>query len=292
MAKKKKLDLEMEFSEGGAGQERRPNSVRAVLRTAVITAGLLAGLFVMAWLSMQTQDMLGRDARFRVAGVEEPESIVITGVKKASLRAVQKVFEQDAGRSLIEVDPDERRLKLRTIEWVRDATVRRIWPNRINVMITEREPVAFLPVAAGVTGRFNNPVSYKPMLIDEDGAVLTMRGGLPSNLPLLIGVRRDEDIERRRAGVRTMMRLLEDLKEFRHQIIEVDVTNKDSLRAALQMPDRVVVLILGGERFLERVRTFQNHYEGIRDRLSERALLDVSLEGRITAISVGEPAGP
>lgn len=292
MARKKKLDLEMEFSEGGSETGRRASSVRTALRTAAITTGMLVGLFAIAWLAMLTQDMLGQDPRFRVAGVEERDSIVITGVQKASMRAVQRVFEQDAGRSLIEIDPEARRMKLRTVEWVRDATVRRIWPNRIHVAITEREPVAFLNVAAGVTGRFNNPVSYKPMLIDEDGFVLSIRGELPASLPLLIGVRREEDIERRRAGVRTMLRLLEELKDYRQQIIEVDVTNKDSLRAAFQMPDRVVVLILGGERFLERVRTFQNHYEGIRDRLSNRALLDVSLEGRITAISVGEPAGP
>lgn len=292
MARKKKLDLEMEFSEGGPESGRGTGNVRAALRTAVITAGLLASVFALAWVSMQAQEMLSSDARFKVAGVEDRDSIVVSGVNRASMRAIQRVFERDAGRSLIEIDPDDRRMRLRTVEWVRDATVRRIWPNRIHVAIIEREPVAFLPVAAEVTGRFNNPVSYKPMLIDADGAVLTIRGQLPPNLPLLIGVRREEDIERRRAGVTTMLRLLDELKEFRQQIIEVDVTNKDSLRAAFQMPDRVVVLILGGERFLERARTFQSHYEGIRDRLSNRALLDVSLEGRITAISTGEPAGP
>lgn len=288
MARKKKLDLEMEFSPGPGEESRKLTPARAALRTAAITLGLLTVVFCLAWLSMQTQEMISRDDRFRVAGVEEQGSIVITGVHKASRRAIFKVFEPDAGRSLIEIDPDARRLKLRTVEWVRDATVRRIWPNRLHVDVVERRPVAFLPVAAGVTGRFNNPVTYQPMLIDEDGAVLSVRGEVPPNLPLLVGVRREEDIERRRAGVRTMLRLLDELRDYRAQIIEVDVTNRDSLRAAFQMADRVVVLILGGERFLERVRTFQSHYEGIRDRLSARALLDVSLEGRITAIPVAE----
>jgi cell division protein FtsQ len=288
MARKKKLDLEMEFTPGFGDENRKLTPARAALRTAAITLSLLAGIFCIAWLSMQAQELIAHDDRFRVAGVGEDRSIVITGINKASRRAIAKVFEQDAGRSLIEIDPEARRLRLRTVEWVRDATVRRIWPNRLHVDITERRPVAFLPVAAGVTGRFNNPVSYQPMLIDEDGAVLSVRGEVPPNLPLLIGVRREEDIERRRGGVRTMVRLLDELKDYRAQIIEVDVTNKDSLRATFQMADRVVVLILGGERFLERVRTFQNHYEGIRDRLSGRALLDVSLEGRITAIPVAE----
>jgi cell division protein FtsQ len=284
MARKKKLDLEMEFSteKGGAGP------VRAALRTAAIAVGILTAIFGVAWLFMQTQDMLTRDPRFQVAGVERGESITVTGVNRASRRAILKVFEQDAGKSIIEVDPEARRLRLRTVEWVRDATVRRVWPNRLHVDIAEREPVAFLPVASGVTGRFNNPVSYQPMLIDEDGAVLSIRGSVPQNLPLLVGVRRDEDIERRRAGAQWMLSALEELKEYRNQIIEVDVTNRDSLRIALQMEHGVVVLILGSERFLERVRIFQQNYEGIRDRLLPRALLDVSLEGRITAISVGD----
>jgi len=284
MARKKKLDLEMEFSTEKGG----PSPVKAALRTAAIAVGILSAIFGVAWLTMQTQDMLTRDPRFQVAGVDRGESITVTGVKRASRRAILKAFEQDTGKSIVDIDPEARRLKLRTVEWVRDATVRRVWPNRLHVDITEREPVAFLPVATGVTGRFNNPVSYQPMLIDGDGAVLSIRGAVPQNLPLLIGVRRDEDIERRRAGAQWMLSVLEELKEYRNQIIEVDVTNRDSLRIALQMQHGVVVLILGSERFLERVQTFQHHYEGIRDRLLPRALLDVSLEGRITAISVGD----
>lgn len=287
MARKKKLDLEMEFSAEPGGRQRG-GAAWAALRTASITLALLAAIFGTAWVSLQTQEMLSKDERFRFAGIDEPQAIEIAGFEKASHRALLKAFEPDAGKGLIDVDVDARRTKLRTVEWVRDATVRRVWPNRIRVDIVERQPVAFLPVAAGVTGRFNNPVTYQPMLIDEEGAVLSLKGGLPANLPLLIGVRREEDIERRRAGVKTMLRLLEELQEYRSKIIEVDVTNRDSLRATFQMPDRVVVLILGGERFLERVRRFLNHYEGIRDRLSARALLDVSLDGRITAIPVAE----
>jgi cell division septal protein FtsQ len=288
MARKKKLDLEMEFSTDSGGPGASHSPVRAALRTAAIAVGTLSAIFGVAWLSMQTQDMLSRDTRFQIAGVDEGDSVSVTGVKRASRRAILKAFEQDAGKSIIDIDPEARRLKLRTVEWVRDATVRRVWPNHLHVDIVEREPVAFLPVASTMTGRFNNPVSYQPMLIDEDGAVLSIRGTVPQNLPLLIGVRREEDIERRRSGVRWMLRVIDELKEYRSQIIEVDVSNRDSLRVAFQMHDRVAVLILGNERFLERVRTFQSHYEGIRDRLSPRALLDVSLEGRITAMPVAD----
>jgi len=289
MARKKKLDLEMEFSAEPAGGKRRQGAIWTALRTASITLGVLALIFAVSWFSLQTHDMLSKDERFRFAGIDEPGSIELTGVEKSSRRALLKAFEQDTGKGLIDVSLEDRRTRLRTVEWVRDASVRRVWPNSLRVDVTERQPVAFLPVAAGVTGRFDSPVTFQPMLIDEDGAILSVRGAVPRNLPLLIGVRREEDIEGRRTGVRTMLRLVDELRDYRNQIIEVDVTNRDSLRVAFQMPDRVVVLILGGERFLERVKTFLNHYEGIRDRLSGRALLDVSLDGRITAIPVAEP---
>ena len=46
---------------------------------------------------------------------------------------------------------EERRRRLLAIDWVEDASVSRIWPNRLVVRIHERKPVAFvnLPVAEG-----------------------------------------------------------------------------------------------------------------------------------------------
>src|SRR5262249_36740909 len=46
------------------------------------------------------------------------------------------------GTLMIDVDVDEARARLETLPWVKAAEVRRVWPDRIYVRVTERKPVA------------------------------------------------------------------------------------------------------------------------------------------------------
>ena len=145
--------------------------------------------------------------------------------------------------------------------------------------------MAIVQVAASISGDFTNPVNYKPMLIDAEGFLLQVNGPIPHNLPLLLGVREGEDVERRRKRVLRMQQLLEELKDSRERIQEVDVTDPENLRITYQIQDQQVILILGNESFEQRVGTFLRHFEGIRERLAPRAILDVSMKNRINAVT-------
>jgi cell division protein FtsQ len=181
------------------------------------------------------------------------------------------------------MDPEQRRDSLRRVEWVRDATVRRIWPNRVAVSIEERDPVAFVQVASGASGSFADPVSYKPMLIDGDGVVLPLKGGAPSNLPLLSGVRPSDPLEKREDRVRRMSRALDELKEHRANIVELDLSNPDNLRITFQTSTGQMILVLGSEKYAERVNFFLKNYPQFREKLTPRSVLDLTLDGRILA---------
>ncbi|MBN9658884.1 MAG: FtsQ-type POTRA domain-containing protein [Acidobacteria bacterium] len=291
MARRRKQEEEIE--EQKPASERNVvsrDTIRTALRFTFWTLSLVVSVFAVAWVTLQGEQFLTNDPRFHIparGASARDEGVEVHGLKNASKSAILRVFENDRGRSLADVDPARRRMQLRTVDWVRDASVRRIWPNHLDVEVTERVPVAFVQVASGFTGNFENPVTYKPMLIDADGVILRLRGSVPANLPLLTGVRVSEDVEVRRARVLRMMRMLDELREFRDRIPEIDVSDPESIRITYQMQDQQVILILGNERFLERLNIFVRHYDGIRDRLPPRAILDVSLEGRITAI---EPA--
>ncbi|MGC4054647.1 MAG: FtsQ-type POTRA domain-containing protein [Paludibaculum sp.] len=288
MARRRKQEEEIE--EQKPASERNVvsrDTIRTALRFTFWTLSLVVSVFAVAWVTLQGEQFLTNDPRFHIpqrGASARDEGVEVRGLKNASKSAVMRVFENDRGRSLADVDPARRRLQLRTVDWVRDASVRRIWPNHLEVEVTERVPVAFVQVASGFTGNFENPVTYKPMLIDSDGVILRLRGSVPANLPLLTGVRISEDVEVRRARVLRMMRMLDELRDFRDRIPEIDVSDPESIRITYQMQDQQVILILGNERFLERLNIFIRHYDGIRDRLPPRAILDVSLEGRITAI--------
>lgn len=271
--------------ENGAEEAQREPPVRRWLQRAgwiLAISGAAAGA---AFFLLEWNRFLSRDARFALPEEDAPRAgVSIEGAARVSRAAVLKVFAADRGRSIADIDIDRRREQLRRIDWVREATVRRIWPNRLLVRIEEREPVAMIQVPAGISGSFGEPLRMQPMLIDADGVILPMQGPVPRALPLLMGVRREQDIERRRRLVHLMLRVLEELRPAASSIPEVDVTDPENVRVAYQTPDHLVVLALGNEKYLERLNVFLGHLEAIRDRLSHRAVLDLTTEGRITLV--------
>jgi hypothetical protein len=271
----------------GRGVPDPQKSLRAALKFTSWTLGVVAVVFTFAWLLFQGEQFLAEDPRF-VLPPENPsadeDAVSVHGLKTVPRAAILRVFRGDRGRGLIELDPEKKRMQLRTVDWVRDARVSRAWPNRLDVEIEERQPVAFVQIPTRMTGSFANPVTYAPRLIDADGVILKIRGQTPPNLPLLLGIRETDEIEKRRARVHLMMRLMSELKGYSDRVSEVDVTDTEAVRVSFQLPDRQAILVLGNERFRDRLKLLLENYEGIRERLPEKPVLDISLDGRITAI--------
>ncbi len=262
-------------------------TVRRALRITGWTLGVVAVVFGAAAVLLEGGEFLSKDRRFLLpeAGTRAQDAgLTVSGLKNASEAAVRRVFENDRGRSVADVDLEKRRMELRRVDWVREASVRRIWPNQLHVDVEERVPVAFIQVTSALSGDRAAPVVHRPRLVDADGIILPARGRLPERLPLLSGVRERDDVERRRARVQLMLRVLDELKDARDKISEVDVTDLENLRILYQAGDQQLVLVMGNERFRERLNIFLSHYEGIRDRLGARTVLDVSLEGQITIV--------
>lgn len=286
MPRKKRQDWDSPIQE--AGEDARMRSIRDALRFAGLTLALVVTVFGVAWTLWQGEQFLTGDERFRLPHEEDDETaVVIRGSHNANAAALYRVFERDRGQSLYQMDPQARRMQLRTVEWVRDASVRRIWPNRVAVDIVERQPVAFIQTPSGASGSFENPVSYHPMLVDEDGVILPVRGDVPAQLPLLTGISPDEDVEVRRTRVQKMLRLMREAPEYRAQMPEVDVTRTDNLRAVFQIDGRQVVLQLGGERFKQRIELFLRNWEKARETVQPGDMLDMTWDDRIVIKRTG-----
>ena len=75
----------------------------------------------------------------RVVRESGSESLEISGSAHASARAIEAVFAEDFGRSVYLIPMSERRASLRTVDWVKDASVARFWPNRIVVGVTRAQ---------------------------------------------------------------------------------------------------------------------------------------------------------
>jgi cell division septal protein FtsQ len=162
------------------------------------------------------------------------------------------------------------------LSWVRDATVRRIWPNHLSVQITEREPAAFIAVPFGAMSRY--------ALIDAAGVILEPPAKAQFHLPVLQGVAVAESQTLRGQRVRRMQKMMRELGTLGNGISEIDVADLDNLKVRLTMKDQSFLLILGDSDFAPRMQNFFNHYAEIHTRIPWASTLDLRLEDRITAV--------
>jgi Cell division septal protein len=279
MPKKKRKQDREEATEGAAG---RYASIRTGLRFAGLTISLVAGIFGVAWLLWQGERFLKTDPRFRIPRAGEPEAgIRVSGVRNAEPEEVLRVFAPDRGHSLYELSPAQRRAELSRVAWVRDASVRRVWPNRVVVEILEREPVAFINAPSAASGSFNNPVRYQPMLIDSEGEPLPVREGLRLNLPLVTGVRLTEDREIRRERLSRLNGLMRELGPHASRVQQVDVTNLQDLRVVFRLDGADRELILGSGQYAKRLATLLQQWDLIRDTVGPGDVLDLTSDKRI-----------
>jgi len=245
--------------------------VRVAVRSLAIAVLALAVLYGLH----QTEQFLIRDTRFAMNGPEgspETSTLEVRGAAHASARSIQAVFSDDSGRSVYLLPLEDRRAALRNVDWVKDASIARVWPNRVLVKIAERRPVAFVPLTSSRFG-----------LIDEDGVILP---SAPDrfHLPVLRGVRPSDTDGDRRERVHGMMRVLQDLGAMSEKISEIDLTQKENLKVKQPYDGRMVVLFLGDQNYAARYKNFVNHYSEIKQKLPDAATLDLRLEDRITVV--------
>jgi cell division protein FtsQ len=274
----------------GAGQESAVRNWRVWLRHALISAAVLAVLVVVLFLWSRADAFLAEDLRFRLAepsaqGGESP-SLRIEGVVYTPRARIVETFAADYGRSLYLLPLAERRRSLLAIDWVKDATVSRLWPDRLAVRIVERKPVAFvqLPVAPGT-------LSNEVALIDFEGAILVQPDRARFTLPVLTGITRDQSQGMRRGRVQAALRLVDDLGDLAGQLSEIDVSDPGNLKVVQPAEGHVVMLMLGDRNFLSRLRNFLRHYPEILRRLPNAASFDLRLDNRITALGEGRRGG-
>lgn len=254
-----------------------PVPVVRVVAWSVLVATILVGAFLIYY---RTERFLIRDERFALLGSEagtSSETLEIQGAQHVSTRAVEAVFADDLGRSVYLIPLSDRRSSLRAVDWVKDASVARMWPNRVQVRIEERVPVAFVTLGSSKTStsRFG--------LIDEDGMILPPTPDR-FGLPVLAGVKASDSLPMRRERVHRMMRLLKELGDTGRNLSEIDVSDPEDVTILEPRDGHVLKLLLGDRNFAVRYRNFTTHYSEIVERLPGAVTLDLRLEDRITVV--------
>ncbi|HTS62258.1 MAG TPA: FtsQ-type POTRA domain-containing protein [Candidatus Acidoferrales bacterium] len=201
---------------------------------------------------------------------DRKDAITVQGLVYASRWKVQRVFAADYGRSIFAIPLEERRRRLLAIDWIEDASVSRIWPNRVVIRIRERKPVAFVASRGAV------------LLIDAQGVLLDQPAHSQFSFPVLNGIREDETDAARRECVRAFLDFQSDMGYLAKEISEVDAADPDNVRVVAQVEHRAVSLLMGDGNFARRYQNFINHYPEIRKRSPEAKAFDLRLDDRIT----------
>ncbi|MGA3293740.1 MAG: FtsQ-type POTRA domain-containing protein [Candidatus Acidiferrales bacterium] len=160
-----------------------------------------------------------------------PEQVELAGNHYVTRASVLEIFAADRGRSVLRIPLESRRRELEAIPWVEQATVRRALPNKIEVEITERTPIAFLREGGEMA------------LVDLHGVILDRPLTGEFHFPVVAELGEDmaqEDREKRMQLYSGFMQQIESARAgAAEQVSEVDLSDEHDLRATLTGLQRV-----------------------------------------------------
>lgn len=227
-----------------------------------------------AMAALKVRSYVTTDPQFHLSRYQK-DALVIEGVRYASRQKVSHVFAPDFDHSIFSIPLAERRRRLLAVDWVEDAAIWRIWPDRVVVRVRERQPVAFVYFRAGI------------LLIDAHGVLLEppVLQGSPVHFefPVLSGVKEEEAEQLREERVQAMLRLQEDLGYMAKDVSEVNASDLENMRIIAKVDNRAVELIMGDANFGRRYQNFVTHYPEIVKQSPDVKTFDLRLDDRITA---------
>lgn len=187
----------------------------------------------------------------------KPDQIEVTGNHIVAREDVQKLFVHDRNRSVLRIPLDTRRAQIADLPWVEEASVQRILPNRLRVLITERTPIAFFRNGTELT------------LIDAHGVLLDRPEGEDFHFPIVTGLSENlprEDREKRMQTYQEFMKATDLVKPGSSDTVsELDLSNLRDLRVVLSglggaADAHAVTVHFGQDDFTGKYRTLVENF--------------------------------
>lgn len=201
------------------------------------------------------------------------DRLTVQGGAHVPRERLAQVFAPDLGRSVFEVPLDRRRAELTALPWVQAAYVVRGWPNRLRVLVSERQPVAFVRLGSGLG------------LIDRDGVLMPILSGAKFRFPVLSGVSELQPVAERRKRVAVMLAVLADFdRETPHrsgEVSELDLTDPNDAAITVSQAGSAVLVHLGNTHFLDRYKLFLENVEAWREEYGSVRSVDLRFEKQV-----------
>jgi len=258
------------------GQKRVPVKRTALPRKAldrvkvllfVLLIGGTVALVAITFYRYATQSW-----RFQV---DSSENIQVLGAHNVSRAQVLDVFSSDLDRNIFFVPLADRKKQLQEIPWIESATVMRLLPNRLNIALSERTPVAFVEINSHIA------------LIDAHGVVMEMPPGQQANFsfPVIVGTTDSEPLSTRAARMAIYEKLMHELDsggtQYSRDLSDVDLSDPDDVKATVADPQGAVLVHLGSSNFLDRFQTYVSHVQEWRTQFQPLKSVDLRYQHQV-----------
>ena len=187
------------------------------------------------------------------------------------------IFGEDVERNIFTVSLEERRAELERLPWVKRATVMRLLPNKMRVLIVERTPVAFVRQGSHIG------------LVDANGVLLDMPMDAKTSehysFPVVTGISAADALSTRAARMKIFERFTSELdssgEHISQELSEVDLSNPEDVKALIPDHSAEILVHFGDDDFLDRYRRFKEHLAEWRTIYPKLSSVDMRYERQV-----------
>ncbi len=201
--------------------------------------------------------------------------LVVRGHQRMSTGEVLALVDGLRGQNILTIGISEWQQKLLASPWVESATIRRVLPATLEIVVHER-----VPMGIGRIGTSLYLIDAKGVIVDEYGPAyadidLPIIDGLataPPDAGALIDVARTEFAGR-------VINALSTRPEIAKRVSQIDVT--DLHDAVVILDDDTALLRLGDVEFVARLQQYLDLQPALRERLASIDYVDLRFDERL-----------
>jgi cell division protein FtsQ len=211
-----------------------------------------------------------RSWRFRV---ESSDSIEVRGTQNVTKAQIMEVLGADIGRNIFFIPLAQQKAQLEQIPWVESASLMRFVPNRLEVEIHERTPVAFARVGP------------KMALIDAGGTLMELTPKHKYSFPVILGMNPGEPLSTRAPRMKAYSEMVRELDagggRYSQDLSEVDLSDLEDVKVRVNDPAGDVLVHLGSSDYLRRYKIYVTHAQGWRQQFQKLESVDLRYDNQI-----------
>ncbi|HEY3973486.1 MAG TPA: FtsQ-type POTRA domain-containing protein [Candidatus Sulfotelmatobacter sp.] len=265
------VDEESPFLRGQKRVSARRSSLPKKTANRLLWASIVAAVLCVVAIAVAGLYEYGeRSWRFRV---DSSDNIDVTGMQNVTKAQIMEVMGADIGRNIFFIPLAQQKSQLEQIPWVESASVMRFVPNRLQVEIHERTPVAFARVGPRI------------FLIDAGGTLMELPHQHKYSFPVILGMNPGEPLSTRAPRMKAYNELVQDLDSagarYSQDLSEVDLTDLDNVKVRVNDPAGDVLVELGPSDFLKRYKTYVSHVQEWRQQFQKLESVNLRYDNQV-----------